>query len=439
MTLEPDDFHFVDPMGDTEDISRYTPGGYHPLRVGDIIKSSRIDDISGAAPQYRIMHKLGFGSYATVWLAQKTDSSKFVAVKVTTDDAALTNEAAILEAVSKVRTTEESHVLTLLDHFTIHGPNGKHLVLVTDVVAPILKVRFPKRDPLWYKTAALGLVKGVAHLHATGIVHGDLHLGNVGVAFPQLAHEDPDDVMQDLSPYDLTIVLPSSAINQTPSLPPYVVAPCNLSAYYNKLANSDLPKTKLIDFGSAHEAGKSPLHFQCAVEACAPEVVFSRVVEDVDNPPMEPPTDIWALGAAIYEIVTGSSLFRGIGMTGVLPEMIVMAGTLPHAWEEWHKGLANPPTVSPTRADSWWRQRRETLRQNCADDADADALIALLRKLLVLDPTARPTAEQITQDEWFLQTGKPTKEAQISFNTQVRFGSSPSPVISASLVHAVKA
>jgi len=41
----------------------------------------------------------------------------------------------MLEAASKVQTDNAtSHVLTLLDHFTLHGPNGTHSVLVTDVV-----------------------------------------------------------------------------------------------------------------------------------------------------------------------------------------------------------------------------------------------------------------------------------------------------------------
>ena len=49
----------------------------------------------------------------------------------------------------------------------------------------------------------------------------------------------------------------------------------------------------------AHETGTLPLRFQCALEACAPEVVFARVIEQVDNPPIEPPADIWALGASV--------------------------------------------------------------------------------------------------------------------------------------------
>ena len=63
--LETDDLHFYE-MEKTESMTQYLPGGYHPIVVGDIL---------GPSPerQYRIMHKLGWGGYSTVWLAQKTD------------------------------------------------------------------------------------------------------------------------------------------------------------------------------------------------------------------------------------------------------------------------------------------------------------------------------------------------------------------------------
>jgi serine/threonine protein kinase len=35
------------------------------------------------------------------------------------------------------------------------------------------------------------------------------------------------------------------------------------------------------------------------------------------------------------------------------------------------------------------------------DETDTDALIAFLRKVLVLDPASRPTATEILQDPWF--------------------------------------
>lgn len=42
---------------DAEPLHRYRKGGYHPISLGDILKDGR----------YRILHKLGWGGYSTVW------------------------------------------------------------------------------------------------------------------------------------------------------------------------------------------------------------------------------------------------------------------------------------------------------------------------------------------------------------------------------------
>jgi len=45
---------------DAESLERYREGGYHPTQLGDTFKDGR----------YKILQKLGFGGYATVWLAE---------------------------------------------------------------------------------------------------------------------------------------------------------------------------------------------------------------------------------------------------------------------------------------------------------------------------------------------------------------------------------
>ena len=43
----------------TEGVAGYVTGGYHPIEIGDELHHGR----------YRIIHRLGHGGYATVWLA----------------------------------------------------------------------------------------------------------------------------------------------------------------------------------------------------------------------------------------------------------------------------------------------------------------------------------------------------------------------------------
>jgi serine/threonine-protein kinase SRPK3 len=43
-----------------ENIAAYAEGGFHPIVLGDTFQDGR----------YTICHKLGFGAFSTVWLAQ---------------------------------------------------------------------------------------------------------------------------------------------------------------------------------------------------------------------------------------------------------------------------------------------------------------------------------------------------------------------------------
>jgi len=123
------------------------------------------------------------------------------------------------------------------------------------------------RGQSWHKNTAHGLTRALASLHATGIVHGgtpslafirdivahsplDLQIGNFGFAFPQIAGQDPYDVMLALEDHEMIIVLPISAAYQTPSLPAFVLPPCKLAKYYDEIAGKDLPQTKIFDFGN---------------------------------------------------------------------------------------------------------------------------------------------------------------------------------------------
>ena len=41
-----------------EDPDEYSPGGYHPVNIGDLYHN-----------QYKVVRKLGWGHFSTVWLA----------------------------------------------------------------------------------------------------------------------------------------------------------------------------------------------------------------------------------------------------------------------------------------------------------------------------------------------------------------------------------
>ncbi|KXJ84751.1 protein kinase, partial [Microdochium bolleyi] len=68
MAAPPVEYGYVDGV---EHLSDYRPGGYHPIHIDD-----RLDK------RYRIVHKLGHGTFSTAWLAVDEKTSKYVAIKV---------------------------------------------------------------------------------------------------------------------------------------------------------------------------------------------------------------------------------------------------------------------------------------------------------------------------------------------------------------------
>jgi serine/threonine-protein kinase SRPK3 len=63
-------------LDNVEDIESYTTGGFHPVHLGDIFKS-----------QYKVLHKLGYGGFSTIWLALDSHVHQCVAIKIIRADA----------------------------------------------------------------------------------------------------------------------------------------------------------------------------------------------------------------------------------------------------------------------------------------------------------------------------------------------------------------
>lgn len=66
-----DAFHY-DPMGSTKDQGMYVRGGFHPVKFGDRFRPPTSS--ASTSGRYRVLHKLGFGSFATVWLARDLEA-----------------------------------------------------------------------------------------------------------------------------------------------------------------------------------------------------------------------------------------------------------------------------------------------------------------------------------------------------------------------------
>ena len=141
-----------------EDVDIY---GYHPVKPGDVV-----------GHRFKIIHKLGNGGFALVWLARDLDQGRYFALKILKADAP-DREVKVLELLRNA--TGNIRITSLHETFTIRGRNGFHQCLVLDLGGPSLKhvTLYCKRPSLpFLKAAARKLVEGLAALHAAGVCHG---------------------------------------------------------------------------------------------------------------------------------------------------------------------------------------------------------------------------------------------------------------------------
>lgn len=160
-----------------ERLELYEPGGYHPVMIDDLLHN-----------RYRIVDKLGFGGYSTIWLARDDIDKSYVAVKIGISSPSLPRrELEILRALNASRSSlrepraragagRSSTLPTVLDAFDIHGPNGTHpCYTLTPAQGNLKEVSFSRLFPVKVARAlAARLATAVATVHSQGFVHGGM-------------------------------------------------------------------------------------------------------------------------------------------------------------------------------------------------------------------------------------------------------------------------
>lgn len=113
----------------------YCYGGYHPIQIHDKL---------GPNKNYKILRKLGWGQFSTVWLAFDSINRQYVALKIVKSsqnytEAAL-DEIKILERVNRKDPEHPGfkHLVKLHDWFYHNGPNGQHVVMAFEVLGESL-------------------------------------------------------------------------------------------------------------------------------------------------------------------------------------------------------------------------------------------------------------------------------------------------------------
>jgi serine/threonine-protein kinase SRPK3 len=109
---------YTDQEDEEEDAKDYKRGGYHPVLINDYYND-----------RYRIIQKLGWGHFSTVWLAQDEQLNHKVALKIVKSAKQYTETAMdeiklLQKVVSASDNPNKAFVVTLYDNFMLCGPHG---------------------------------------------------------------------------------------------------------------------------------------------------------------------------------------------------------------------------------------------------------------------------------------------------------------------------
>ncbi|KAJ7871800.1 kinase-like domain-containing protein [Mycena olivaceomarginata] len=394
-----------------EPISYYRPGGLCPISLGLSIGP-------GSPPRYHIVAKIGRGSFSTVWLAHDYDASRNVALKILAAEALATSkEVEMLERL-KASGGPEQHVVELLDAFDHPSANGLHRVLVME---PVLK--FDLRlssdySPMVGREAIRQMIAGVAFIHGRGVVHGDLHPANFGLAAPELNRFSDLDLWRRMMVPEAFPMVPTSRIWDSDAFPPYFCNCSDLGALLVRCVPEFVQRplsVRVLDLGNAFLVDESlPPKASTPIPYAAPEIVFSWNVLDIKDVVSDQCSDIWSLALSIYNLVSSNDLFALFGRPhgDILYKMMCYCGEVPDAWCERFTEDPFPPGVSgAAHADDLWNDVEQTFAERGVEDPAA--LVRLLRRMMVFDPSRRPTAAELLRDPYFLQT-KPSHDGHES-------------------------
>ena len=213
-------FYEDEDSSEDEGIADYKIGCYHPIHVGEILLD-----------RYVIIQKLGWGHFSTVWLTKDLKFNSYVALKVQKSAQhyveAAYDEVDILDQIAQNWKTEEwkksilkyyendkhlmsrydkfgvisesSHCCQLLNSFIHHGPNGKHFIMVFEILGVNFLEIIKRYD---YKGVPIPLVRklskqcliGLDYMHRMcQIIHTDFKPENVVIC---LKDEEINEILR---------------------------------------------------------------------------------------------------------------------------------------------------------------------------------------------------------------------------------------------------
>jgi serine/threonine-protein kinase len=224
---------------------------------------------------YEILDKLGEGGMGAVWQARDTRLNRIVAIKTLPADK-------VADAQRKRRFVQEAQSASALNHpnivtiYDINSDNGADFIVMELVRGKTLDQLISRRSLRLTEllSYAIQTADALSKAHAAGIVHRDLKPGNIMV--------------------------------------------------------TEEGRVKVLDFGLAKLTEPAPPGQDEETCTIQPETEQGTIVgtiaymspEQAESKPVDARSDIFSLGAVLYEMATGSRAFQGSSKLSTLSEIL---------------------------------------------------------------------------------------------------------------------
>ncbi|KAI0100494.1 serine/threonine protein kinase [Nemania sp. FL0031] len=377
----------------------YQPGGFHPVYIGDIYND-----------RYKILNKIGYGSYSTVWLAEDakdrtTGRREFRAIKVLSAECYNTEheiyEKEILTALKNgdKRLLGYKHIAHLVDAFEHEGPNGRHVCLVFEVYGETLRSFsswFPENmiPTSVMRRFTIQLVLALDYAHEHKIIHTDIQPNNIFVKF------------RDYSLIESKYLKSMTVLKQDRDDKRYhAIQSCLLDrCYFNDSDNFTEFDIVLGDWGVSSWFEKH------LTENIQPEAL--RAPEVLIKAPWNEKTDFWNLGAVVLELYRAVRMFSGrdprdgrYDVREHLREIVDFFGPFPKSLLE----QGDPEIVGKMFDEEGNIKDKPPMRRSPLDSEaflpgldreNREDFVALLRAMMKIDPAERKSHRQYLQSRW---------------------------------------
>ncbi|KAG6101755.1 hypothetical protein E4U30_001095 [Claviceps sp. LM220 group G6] len=401
-------FLYTGGEGECEDLKEYKQFGLHPIILGDVLPKplTCVSDVN-KEPRYRIMLKLGYGAFATVWLARDLVEERYVAVKVGlgSDNPLPDREAEILSQIRETGPGKHGYerVIELLDVFVVEGPNGFHQCLVTEVVSPLNDLDTRRHCSGSYDVVRQ-IVEGFAFLHGEGIVHGDPHTGNFGIALPQLEQFEEDDIVESFGTPEIVPVIPWDPKFPMNSLPPYLVPSVPIGYFFRKEEGIShwLGNSYRMSQVTPNLLGAAPMMIR------PPEDVLHELCHGTTGSTWSEAADIWAVGCTLYHANSGYQLISAMGSSkDFLFRAILLGGPPPETWPKvWITEDRQHENSLRDRVEVWEMRDANRNSSKIAHDEERLAFLNFIKRMIITNPAERTPMTALLSDPFMVERRK---------------------------------